>query len=41
LEKGLISSYDGVLGLDFFRGQGVLTIDFLEQKLWFEPKKKK
>jgi Aspartyl protease len=41
LEKGLISPYDGVLGLDFFRQQGVLTIDFLEQKLWFEPKKKR
>jgi hypothetical protein len=41
LEKGLVSSYDGVLGLDFFRQQGVLTIDFLEQKLWFEPKKKR
>ncbi len=41
LEQGLISSYDGVLGLDFFRQQGVLTIDFLEQKLWFEPKKKR
>jgi Aspartyl protease len=41
LEKGLLSSYDGVLGLDFFRKQGVLTIDFLEQKLWFEAKKKR
>ncbi|HRI59831.1 MAG TPA: retropepsin-like aspartic protease [Saprospiraceae bacterium] len=35
LQKGLLSTYDGVLGLDFFRFAGRLTIDFKEQMLWF------
>jgi Aspartyl protease len=35
LEKGIFSPYDGVLGLDFFRFQGILTIDFLRQDVWF------
>ncbi len=35
LAKGLTSPYDGVLGIDFFRQQGVLSIDFVEEKLWF------
>ena len=39
LAKGLISSYDGVLGIDFFRKQCVLTIDFVAEKLWLVPKK--
>lgn len=36
LQQGILSAYDGVLGLDFFRGHGQLTIDFKEQVLWFE-----
>jgi hypothetical protein len=40
LAKGLTSSYDGVLGIDFFRKQCVLTIDFVEEKLWLTPKKR-
>jgi hypothetical protein len=40
LAKGLTSTYDGVLGIDFFRNQYVLTIDFIEEKLWITPKKK-
>jgi hypothetical protein len=39
LAKGLTSSYDGVLGIDFFRKQCVLTIDFVVEKLWIVPKK--
>jgi Aspartyl protease len=39
LAKGLISSYDGVLGIDFFRKKCVLTIDFVVEKLWIVPKK--
>lgn len=39
LAKGLVSSYDGVLGIDFFRKQCVLTIDFVAEKLWLVPKK--
>ena len=39
LAKGLVSSYDGVLGIDFFRKQGILTIDFVEEKLWLVSKK--
>jgi hypothetical protein len=39
LAKGLTSSYDGVLGIDFFRKQCVLTIDFVVEKLWILPKK--
>ena len=39
LAKGLVSSYDGVLGIDFFRKQSVLTIDFVEEKLWLVSKK--
>ncbi len=39
LAKGLISSYDGVLGIDFFRKQYVLTIDFVVEKLWLVSKK--
>jgi hypothetical protein len=35
LKIGLLSSYDGVLGLDFFRPGGRLTIDFDSQELWF------
>jgi hypothetical protein len=38
LEKGLLTDYDGVLGLDFFVG-AVLTIDFLQSEIWFEQKK--
>ena len=39
LAKGLVSSYDGVLGIDFFRKQGILTIDFVAEKLWVVSKK--
>jgi hypothetical protein len=39
LAKGLTSAYDGVLGIDFFRKQSVLTIDFVVEKLWIVPKK--
>lgn len=39
LAKGLTSAYDGVLGIDFFRKQSILTIDFVEEKLWIVPKK--
>lgn len=35
LQKGLVSNQDGVLGLDFFRFAGRLTIDFKGQVLWF------
>ena len=38
LAKGLVSSYDGVLGIDFFRQQAILTIDFFEEKLWLISK---
>lgn len=31
--------YDGVLGIDFFRKQCVLTIDFVSEKLWIVSKK--
>ena len=40
LAKGLTSPYDGVLGIDFFRKKWVLTIDFIEEKLWLTSKKK-
>ncbi len=40
LAKGLTSPYDGVLGIDFFRKRWVLTIDFIEEKLWLTSKKK-
>ena len=39
LAKGLTSPYDGVLGVDFFRKQCVLTIDFVSEKLWIVSKK--
>ena len=39
LAKGFVSSYDGVLGIDFFRQQSILTIDFVEEKLWLASKK--
>jgi hypothetical protein len=39
LAKGLISSYDGVLGIDFFRKQSILTIDFIAEQLWVVSKK--
>lgn len=34
LSKGILSPYDGILGLDFFRGRHVLSIDFIREKLW-------
>jgi hypothetical protein len=34
LSKGIISPYDGILGLDFFRGRHILSIDFIHEKLW-------
>jgi hypothetical protein len=40
LAKGLTSPYDGVLGIDFFRKKWILTIDFIEEKLWLASKKK-
>jgi Aspartyl protease len=40
LAKGLTSPYDGVLGIDFFRKQWILTIDFIEEKIWLANKKK-
>ena len=40
LAKGLISPYDGVLGIDFFRHQWILTIDFIEEQLWITRSKK-
>jgi hypothetical protein len=36
LQKGILSPYDGVLGLDFFFNGGKLTIDFTDRFLWFE-----
>jgi hypothetical protein len=33
LEKGILSPYDGVLGLDFFE-QTILTLDFIHQFVW-------
>ena len=33
LEKGILSPYDAVLGLDFFE-QTILTIDFIHQAIW-------
>jgi hypothetical protein len=33
LSKGILSTYDGVLGLDFFSNT-ILTIDFIHQKVW-------
>ena len=33
LEKGILSPYDAVLGLDFF-AQTILTIDFIHQDIW-------
>ena len=41
LAKGLTSPYDGVLGLDFFRHQWLLSIDFVEEQLWIVSSKKK
>jgi hypothetical protein len=35
LQKGILSPYDGVIGLDFFFNGGQLTIDFTEKLLWF------
>lgn len=35
LEKGLLSTYDGVLGLDFFMNN-VLTIDFINNEVWLD-----
>jgi hypothetical protein len=34
LSKGILSPYDGILGLDFFRGRHILSIDFINGKLW-------
>ena len=39
LAKGLTSPYDGVLGLDFFRNQWLLSIDFVEEQLWIAKSK--
>ncbi len=36
LEKGILSTYDGMLELDFFRQRHVLTLDFIEQVLWLK-----
>ncbi len=33
LEKGILSAYDGVVGLDFFE-QTILTLDFIHQDIW-------
>ena len=33
LEKGILSPYQGVLGLDFFE-QTILTIDFINHEVW-------
>ena len=38
LEKGILSMYDGVLGLDFL-SQTVLTIDFIKQEIWLNQAK--
>ena len=35
LEKGILSPYQGVLGLDFFE-QTILTIDFINQEVWLQ-----
>jgi Aspartyl protease len=40
LAKGLTSPYDGVLGIDFFRKKWILTVDFIDEKLWLTSKKK-
>lgn len=34
IEKGILSPYDGILGLDFFRSRHILSIDFIRGKLW-------
>ncbi len=34
IEKGILSPYDGILGLDLFRGRHILSIDFIREKLW-------
>ncbi len=34
ISKGILSPYDGILGLDFFRGRHILSIDFIREKLW-------
>ena len=34
IEKGVLSPYDGILGLDFFRSRHILSIDFVREKLW-------
>ena len=36
IAKGVLSPYDGILGLDFFRGRHILSIDFIREKLWLE-----
>lgn len=36
ISKGILSPYDGILGLDFFRGRHVLNIDFIREKLWID-----
>jgi hypothetical protein len=36
IAKGILSPYDGILGLDFFRGRHVLSIDFIREKLWID-----
>lgn len=33
LQKGIISPYDGILGLDFLK-QTILTIDFIKSEVW-------
>ena len=35
LEKGILSPYQGILGLDFFE-QTILTIDFINQEVWLQ-----
>ena len=34
IEKDVLSPYDGILGLDFFRNRHILSIDFIREKLW-------
>jgi hypothetical protein len=36
ISKGILSPYDGILGLDFFKGRHILSIDFIREKLWIE-----
>jgi hypothetical protein len=35
LQKGILTSYDGMIGLDFFKFSGVLCIDFNSQIISF------